>query len=258
MSANGKSEEQAAIENLDLPCPRCGSLDMLIRHPMVLEQSMVAIPAYSNAEVTPHGFKASLDQQLQKRFERATLPKVVQPPQPDLLPMLIAAYSSAGELTLLVAEMQLRVAKAAMEERDDCRCDEFYPDQCPSCLAKSQSMGMADTSDFDKGEEYTKCPVCKQRILDMSGEASDGNPDDWHYHMYSEHPGYLKDEAKGGSLEDFPLIQKRKNEGMEEERGDWAGEICPNCHVAGGADGHCYNCDSDYVSEPEPRRGASD
>ena len=111
MSTQGKSEEQAAIENLDLPCPRCGSLDMLIRHPMVLEQSMVAIPAYEKAEVAPQGFRASLDMRLQKRFERATVINPVKKTYPDPMPTLFAAYNAVSMATLGVGEMVLRMAK---------------------------------------------------------------------------------------------------------------------------------------------------
>jgi hypothetical protein len=310
MSANGKSEEQAAIDNLDEPCPRCGSLDMLIRQPMVLEQSMVAIPAYEKAEVAPYGFKASLDQRLQKRFERANLPKVVQPAQPDLLPILSAASLMVGELTLLAGEMQLRMMKAGMEGENKCRCDEFYPDQCPSCLAKSQNMGMADTKDEDEeagpeigelgmarysqeehrilrhGGRYAECPECFPTRARESGylrEESKGDSleDESDQNTCSECGGPLmelgslgsrthyrcrncgmdfssgsKEEtqgSKGGSIEDFPLVQKGKKEaGSSDELSiDSSGQPY-KCPVCGRNDvvSHSNFCYSEFMRNP--------
>jgi hypothetical protein len=163
IAAQGKSEEQAAIDDLDLPCPRCGSLDMLIRHPMVLEQSMVAIPAYEKAEVTPMGFKASLDKTLAKRFEVHEVPKKAKVVQPDLTPVLLSAFNAVGLATAGVAEIQLRVASLALEE------------------------GGA-------GEPGELCPDCQIGVIQNDGNC-----------LYCERS---KGEAKGGSIEDFPLVEK--------------------------------------------------
>ena len=202
MTTQGKSEEQAAIADLDLPCPRCGGLNMLIRHPMVLEQSMVAIPAYPHAEVTPVGFKASLDRALQKRFDRGITVTKTKKAMPDLTPYVIKARFMVNTIAIAAMEIGLKMANIELDGADDCQCEAFYPDQCPSCLAKSQGLGMADTRE--------------------------------------------KDEA-GGSLKDFPLVEKGKKESGEGYEEDY---YCPVC----GRDeplAHSNVCYAEYMNNPE-------
>jgi ribosomal protein S27AE len=259
IAAQGKSEEQAAIDDLDLPCPRCGSLDMLIRHPMVLEQSMVAIPAYEKAEVTPIGFKASVDRFLQKRFEpKGTSYGTLQPHKaaekakvvmPDLTPVLLSAFNAVESAIIGVAEIQLRMAKIQMEGYPEDPVDIHYTQKateppssideselsdeqireylatitppmeeegilCDFCF-KNQATHPVGGNDFacdvcdpptGKGEADTveNCPNCGSAFVIQSDDGSfqcGGCGHTWNP---------FKEEAKGGSLEDFPLIERGK------------------------------------------------
>lgn len=118
----GKSEEEASLDNLDFPCPRCGSLEMVARHPAVLEQSLVAIPAYEKADVTPFGFRAALDNFQEKRIENARKagwkegnPKPYSS-APDLTPMVIAAFNAVTQVEMAVLETQARLLQGELEE----------------------------------------------------------------------------------------------------------------------------------------------
>lgn len=250
IAAQGKSEEQAAIDDLDLPCPRCGSLDMLIRHPMVLEQSMVAIPAYEKAEVTPIGFKASLDKTLAKRFEVHEAPKKAKVVMPDLAPVLLTAFNAVESAIIGVAEIQLRMAKMQMEgypedpveihytqrakeppspidegELSDEQIrdylatiespkEEGFGSLCDFCFKNqaTHSVGGNDSAcdvcdpPIGKGETDTveNCPKCGSDFVIQSDDGSfqcGGCGHTWNP---------FKEEAKGGSLEDFPLVERGK------------------------------------------------
>ena len=190
MTAQGKSEQEAAIEDLDLPCPRCGSLNMLIRHPMALEQSIIAIPAYEHADITPYGFKASMDFALRARYEPKVAPSTTKPvPQVakarvfDPMPTLFKAYNAVGLATIGVAEMQLRMAKMALEGYPEDRVEIRYKQ-------KARDLG-ANKPIVDEGFTPEE-----QAFLDSLGQPTE-EP--------MEEP---LEEAKGGSLEDFPLVEK--------------------------------------------------
>jgi predicted RNA-binding Zn-ribbon protein involved in translation (DUF1610 family) len=127
ISKLGKKEEEATLDNLELPCPRCGSLEMVARHPQTLEQSLVAIPAYEKADITPFGFKAALDDFAEKRLENAkkagweekngtyVKPKVSTP---DLTPMIVSAFATVGVVEAGIIEMQSRFALASLQEEE--------------------------------------------------------------------------------------------------------------------------------------------
>ena len=122
----GVREEEAALDNLDFPCPRCGSLEMIARHPGVLEQSIIAIPAYENASFAPYGFKAALDDLSERRMENAK--KVVgqhiekaQIPKPkasasSLTPLLLKAFNAVANVELGVIETEVRLLQSNLEE----------------------------------------------------------------------------------------------------------------------------------------------
>ena len=118
----GKSEEEASLDNLDFPCPRCGSLEMVARHPAVLEQSLVAIPAYEHADVTPISFRAALDNIQEKRLENARKagwtegnPKP-HSSAPDLTPMVISAFNAVMQVEVAVLETKARLLQGELEE----------------------------------------------------------------------------------------------------------------------------------------------
>jgi len=125
VSKLGVKEEEAALDNLDFPCPRCGSLEMIARHPQVLEQSIVAIPAYQKAEFTPFGFKAAFDDMNEKRIENAKKAgwkleegKTVKPKvtMPDLSPLVVKAFSAVAGVQMAVIETEARLLQSSLEE----------------------------------------------------------------------------------------------------------------------------------------------
>jgi Zn finger protein HypA/HybF involved in hydrogenase expression len=216
MSGQGKKEEEATIDDLDAPCPRCGSLNMLIRHPMALEQSIIAIPAYEHADITPYGFKASMDFALRARYEpkealavAKPVPKVAKVAVPDFMPTLFKAYNAVGMATIEVAEMQLRMAKMALEGYPEDRVEIRYSQ-------KARDLG-ADKPTEDKGlspeqldflaslpDVYTAEELNKETAKEHTPEVESG----------------MSEEAKGGSLEDFPLVEKK---------GKGEATTCPQC-----------------------------
>lgn len=244
IAAQGKSEEQAAIDDLDLPCPRCGSLDMLIRRPMVLEQSMVAIPAYEKAEVTPIGFKASLDRALQKRFapkdksfgiiQPHQTPKKAKTIMPDLTPVLISAFDAVATAIIGVSEITLRIAKMQMEGYPEDRVDIHYTQDAKDLGSDKPIVDEGITPD----QQAFLQSISDRPNYDSSGrpmEEEDGSCDFCHKrtgtHPIGEYivcdtcdPLTWKDEGKGGSIEDFPLTEKGKEKGKDE-----ALKSCANC-----------------------------
>jgi len=238
MSSQGKKEEEAAIDDLDLPCPRCGSLNMLIRGPLPLEQSLVAIPSYERADVTPFGFKASMDFALRARYEPKeapkAVPKVAKVVRLDLTPLLFEAMNAVGMVTAEVAEMELRMAKMALEGYPEDRVEIYYSQKAkdPASDKPIEDMGMTPEqkallhSVGQPQELGSACPDCGQEFGEERLALLD--------HMEKEH-GYTIgetletpdpfdqfdvskwDEGKGGSLEDFPLVEKGGEKDKKEE-----------------------------------------
>jgi predicted nucleic acid-binding Zn ribbon protein len=98
---------------------------MVARHPAVLEQSLVAIPAYEKADITPFGFKAAFDNFQEKRIENAQkagwkLEEVKTPmprsSAPDLTPLVISAFNTVTEVEIAVLETQARLLQGELEE----------------------------------------------------------------------------------------------------------------------------------------------
>ena len=69
------SAAEAKVASVDEPCPRCGSLEVYVEKPMVVEESLVATPAYPHAEIAPIGFMASLNKALEHRFTLSSTPQ---------------------------------------------------------------------------------------------------------------------------------------------------------------------------------------
>jgi Zn finger protein HypA/HybF involved in hydrogenase expression len=216
IAAQGKSEEQAAIDDLDLPCPRCGSLDMLIRRPMVLEQSMVAIPAYEKAEVTPIGFKASLDRTLQKRFEPHEAAKKTKVTMPDLTPVLVSAFDAVATAIVGVSEITLRMAQLEMG-------------------------GVEEGYEETKGGSLEDFPLVEKGGAKKVGEEED-RKDQYFCYVHDKSIGRHTDAemAEDASLDS---MFQEKEEGVSE----YVGRLCPECKVSemvgdekGGA--KCPNC----------------
>ena len=165
----GKKQEEAGIANLEEPCPRCGSFDMLIRKPEVLEQSMVAIPAYVHAEVQPLSFKASVDRAFSKRFQTKVAPapvKVVKKAEPDPLPLLLAAYRATAAVAIGTLEIGVRMAKMKLEDRElakptdeglpycaTCREYRDFEDEVESCKKLGHKVSYGDIKDEEEEEE---------------------------------------------------------------------------------------------------------
>ncbi len=176
----GKSEEEASLDNLDFPCPRCGSLEMVARHPAVLEQSLVAIPAYEHADITPVSFRAALDTFQDKRLENAKKAgwylqegKTLTPKSsaPDLSPLVISAFNAVTEVEMAVLETQARLLQGELEEA--------IPQQIPPKQRRGvehviERMGGPEewtpepVIDEDKGEQWDymrpdpiQCDLCK-------------------------------------------------------------------------------------------------
>ena len=163
ISKLGKKQEEASIANLDEPCPRCGSFDMLIRKPEVLEQSMVAIPAYVHAEVQPLSFKASVDRAFSRRFGIKVAPKPViaaKKAEPDPLPLLLAAYRATAMVAIGSLEIGVRMAKMKLEDRELAKptgeglpycatCKEYrdFEDEVDSCKKLGHKVSYGDIKD---------------------------------------------------------------------------------------------------------------
>lgn len=64
----GIAEKEAQIESIELPCSRCGSREIYVTEPQFVEQSIVTLPAYPNAQIIPIGLAASMNLVLKKRF----------------------------------------------------------------------------------------------------------------------------------------------------------------------------------------------
>jgi len=191
----GRKEEEAALDNLDFPCPRCGSLEMIARHPGVLEQSIVAIPAYPNADVAPYGFKAALDNLQEKRIENAQKAgwhlqegKTVAPKSsaPNLMPLVIKAFNAVANVEVAVLETQVRLLAAEFEEEGVLQSLKLKPNEganwCPDCKglgrfpisgADCQSCGgTGEVSKTEMQEEAGECPECGGPLAELGSLGS--------------------------------------------------------------------------------------
>jgi hypothetical protein len=81
----GLTAAQAKVDSIDEPCPRCGSLEVYVEKPMVVEESLVATPAYPHAEFAPIGFTASLNKALEHRFTSHSTSVQTQPTQVEAI-----------------------------------------------------------------------------------------------------------------------------------------------------------------------------
>ncbi len=61
---------EARINNIEEPCPRCGTSQLVVKPESVIELSFVATPAYETGEFEPFGFYAAVDKKLKKRFTK--------------------------------------------------------------------------------------------------------------------------------------------------------------------------------------------
>jgi Zn finger protein HypA/HybF involved in hydrogenase expression len=231
----GKSEEEAALTNIEEPCPRCGSMEMLIRKPVVLEQSMVAIPAYDQAEVTPFGFKASLDRALTKRFIPKEAPKpakVVKKAQRDPIPALLAAAETVVGTTLAVAALVVKRAEMAMEEAaGETKGGDEALENFPLVEKKGTRKGEARTVEYD----YNRIRELSQKDKLTPYEQGELQA--------------LKEKLYPGSEEPDALTEETTFAGI--------GETCPSCGeatgVEAGEDIMCVNCGYHWPEEAEPR-----
>jgi hypothetical protein len=247
----GVKEEEASITDLDNACPRCGSYEMYLRKPLVLEQSMVAIPAYEKAEIAPLTFKASIDRALKKRFTSTfapTKPKVVQM---NLTPILLVAAQTVVAAAISVASMTVLRAKIALEEgypEDKVDMQWSSPTETSKPIGDSYSSQAVDdylstvgdageaarqagTQSHEEAEDIFKfLPNCQLCILDKGVSGKYPHEDALMEHIFADHPNDIgedkiiedddaiydqfdvsKREGKDSALEDFPLTEKKKD-----------------------------------------------
>jgi hypothetical protein len=76
---NGVDLAEAALQDIEKPCPRCGEYALYIRHPVPVEQSLVVTPAYPRASVNPIGFSAAINTLFASRFNKEKFIKEKEP-----------------------------------------------------------------------------------------------------------------------------------------------------------------------------------
>lgn len=221
----GKKDEEASIDNMEAPCPRCGDNRLLIRKPVALEQSIVAIPAYENADIYPIGFKASLSAALGKRFtskdipkKASVAPKPTPKPSPDITPLVVKSYTTVTEFATLAAQMFTKLAQMELEEVP---VDVFEPDQ------PCERHGIVG------------CDICGELEIEAEGE-------DALAHYYGE-------EAKGGKLKDFPLVEKKGEADECTCDPNDPTDLCPSCSALAQSLGMMDTYEKPEEARPETR-----
>ena len=225
----GKQEADAALDSLDFPCPRCGSLEMIARHPMVLEQSMVAIPAYEKAEVSPIGFKAALNDFNEKRIENAKKAGWDMKPKaktklPDITPLVVKAFNVVAQVEVAALEMQAKALRASLAPMSE------------------EEMRMVEESNESRINTLMRKPM--NQLTNEEKQFLDEHLGETHY----------SEQNTGGELSDFPLAERpnlaEEGSGESGQCSECGGPLTELGSLGSRKHYRCRNCGMDSSSDP--------